>query len=177
VGCQEEPAVLWQCGGCGPDSGSGPEPIRRIEDGGETERDPSHGEGGCSVRREAAGLVPQKEEDGMAGDSEADGPRSPGEYGDVIVYETGARRSNIAERYDLIPPDALSSVARVMAKGAKRHGENNWQRGMPPEVCVNHAIRHLYLWLQGDKSEPHAAHAAANCLMLIALEAKNQRRV
>jgi hypothetical protein len=40
---------------------------------------------------------------------------------------------------------------------------------------VNHAIRHLVLWLSGDRSEPHAAHAAANCLMLHELEVLNEK--
>jgi hypothetical protein len=56
-----------------------------------------------------------------------------------------------------------------MATGAERYGEKNWM-GLPPESMVNHAIRHLYLYLAGDKSEDHAVHAACNCLMLIGLE-------
>jgi len=67
-------------------------------------------------------------------------------------------------------------VAEAMAKGAARYGDDNW-RGLPKEEMVNHAIRHLVLWMAGDRSEPHAAHAAANCLMLVDLEGSaNERR-
>jgi hypothetical protein len=59
-----------------------------------------------------------------------------------------------------------------MATGAERYGEKNWM-GLPPESMVNHAIRHLYLYLSGDKSEDHAVHAACNCLMLIGLGEKH----
>ena len=56
-----------------------------------------------------------------------------------------------------------------MGEGGLKFGENNW-RGLDPQVCVNHAIRHLYLWLSGDRSENHASHAACNCLMIVELE-------
>jgi len=71
----------------------------------------------------------------------------------------------------LIPLAGIQRVALTMGLGAERYGENNW-KGLPPESPANHAIRHLYLWLSGDRSEDHAAHAAANCLMLAELEAK-----
>lgn len=89
------------------------------------------------------------------------------------MYAGGAKRSAISERFDLIP--GLPEVARVMGKGAARFGEQNW-RGLEPQVCINHALRHLYLMLQGDTSEPHAEHAAANCLMLIELGRGDGRR-
>ena len=75
----------------------------------------------------------------------------------------------------MIPPLGLQAVAEAMAKGAARYGDDNW-RGLPKEEMVNHAIRHLVLWMAGDRSEPHAAHAACNCLMLYELEVLNERR-
>lgn len=92
------------------------------------------------------------------------------------MYANGAKRGAVRERFDLIPPLGLQAVAEAMAKGAARYGDDNW-RGLPKEEMVNHAIRHLVLWMAGDRSEPHAAHAAANCLMLVDLEGSaNERR-
>jgi hypothetical protein len=87
----------------------------------------------------------------------------------VRIYPTGAKRGVVAERFDLIPAHGLIAVAEAMAKGAARYGDDNW-KGLPKEEMVNHAMRHLALWLAGDRSENHAAHAAANCLMLVDLE-------
>jgi hypothetical protein len=85
------------------------------------------------------------------------------------VYSNGAKRATVPERFDLIPAKGLMAVAEAMAKGAERYGDRNW-RGLPSEEMVNHAMRHLVLWMAGDRTENHAAHAAANCLMLIELE-------
>jgi Domain of unknown function (DUF5664) len=82
--------------------------------------------------------------------------------GNVRVHATGARRSNDADdvRYDLISPIALERVAQTYDKGAKKYGEHNWLRGFPISDLLNHAIRHQYLYLSGDRSEDHLAHAA-----------------
>jgi len=32
-------------------------------------------------------------------------------------------------RYDLIPPEVLESLARVMTFGAKKYGDHNWKKG------------------------------------------------
>ena len=61
----------------------------------------------------------------------------------------------------------LKAMAKTMAEGAIKYGESNWQKGMPIEDCLNHAIRHQYLWLEGDRSEDHLAHAACNLMMAI----------
>lgn len=89
-------------------------------------------------------------------------------------YSSGAKRGAVREAYHLIPPLGLQAVAEAMATGGARYGTGNW-RGLPKEVMVNHAIRHLVLWLAGDRSEPHASHAAANCLMLHELEVMSEK--
>ena len=37
-------------------------------------------------------------------------------------------------------------------------------------MMLNHAIRHAYLWLAGDDSEDHLAHAAWNLLAVCHFE-------
>jgi hypothetical protein len=96
--------------------------------------------------------------------------RPPEANEDKEVFPSGATRSKVRERYDLVPAAGLRVVAEVMAKGAQTHGEWNWQRGMPTGVCINHAIRHLYQYLEGDRSERHLAHAACNLLMALHFE-------
>jgi hypothetical protein len=94
------------------------------------------------------------------------------DYEDEIeVHPGGGKRSRVPERFDLVP--GLREVAQVMGTGAEKYGEKNWM-GLPPESMVNHAIRHLVLWMSGDRSENHAAHAACNCLMLIELARENE---
>jgi hypothetical protein len=67
-------------------------------------------------------------------------------------------------RFDLITPIGLRRLAETCAEGAAKYGDFNWQKGIPASQMLNHAIRHLYLWLEGDAAEDHLAHAAWNIL-------------
>jgi hypothetical protein len=84
----------------------------------------------------------------------------------TIQFPTGAVRSADADevRFDLITPIGLRRLAETCAEGAEKYGEVNWQKGIPASQMLNHAIRHLYLWLAGDSQEDHLAHAAWNIL-------------
>ncbi len=82
----------------------------------------------------------------------------------TVSYATGAVRSGDAEatRYDLVSPIGLRRVAETCKEGADKYGDFNWEKGMPVDDLLNHAIRHLFLFLAGDRSEDHLAHAAWN---------------
>jgi hypothetical protein len=84
-------------------------------------------------------------------------------------FASGAVRGGDAEafRYDLISPVGLAAVARACREGADRYGDFNWEKGMPVNDLLNHAIRHIYLFLGGDRSEEHLGHAAWGLLAAI----------
>lgn len=84
-------------------------------------------------------------------------------------FDTGARRSKDADatRYDLITPIGLRAVAETYAEGAAKYGAHNWLRGMPVHDLLNHALRHIFMFLSGDRSEPHLPHAAWGLLAAI----------
>jgi hypothetical protein len=93
--------------------------------------------------------------------------------GDRVTYQTGAVRSSDAEetRYDLISPIGLEAVAKTCAEGAAKYSDFNWEAGMPVNDLLNHALRHVYKYLAGDRSEPHLPHAAWGLLAAIHSEA------
>jgi hypothetical protein len=93
--------------------------------------------------------------------------------GDTVRFASGAVRSSDAEatRYDLISPIGLEAVARTCAEGAAKYGDFNWERGMPAHDLLNHALRHIYRYLAGDRSEDHLPHAAWGLLAAIHSEA------
>lgn len=90
----------------------------------------------------------------------------------LTQFPTGAVRSNDADnvRFDLITPIGLRRLAETYAEGARKYGEFNWLRGLPASSLANHAIRHIYLWLQGDTQEDHITHAAWNLLSICHFE-------
>lgn len=77
-------------------------------------------------------------------------------------FESGAERGTDADgtRYDLISPVGLTRLAETYAEGAKKHGDRNWEHGMPASDLLNHVVNHIYRWLAGDVSADHMAHAA-----------------
>lgn len=89
------------------------------------------------------------------------------------AFPTGATRSTDTEgdRYDLITPFGLQRLARRYGDGAKTHGERNWEQGVPASTTVNHMVRHLFLWLWGDRSDDHLAAVAWGAFALMHYEA------
>lgn len=49
----------------------------------------------------------------------------------------------------------LLEVAKHFEEGAKKYGENNWQKGLPVNCYIDSAIRHYLKYRRGDKDEPH----------------------
>ncbi len=58
-------------------------------------------------------------------------------------FESGATRSKMDVRYDLIPSAALRRLARRYAVGADIHGDHNWKNGIPASAMVNHLLAHV----------------------------------
>ena len=51
--------------------------------------------------------------------------------------------------------EACLEVAKHFEDGAKKYGENNWQKGIPVSCYIDSAVRHYLKWLRGDQDEPH----------------------
>jgi hypothetical protein len=58
------------------------------------------------------------------------------------------------DRYDAWSTMFLE-VAKHFEDGAKKYGENNWQKGIPTHCYIDSAVRHYLKWLRGDTDEPH----------------------
>jgi hypothetical protein len=82
-------------------------------------------------------------------------------------FSTGAHRDPNTDkgRYDLISPLFLRRLAVHTQKGGKARGDRNWEAGMPLSVVIDSAIRHLYAFLEGDRSEDHLAAGAWNIMV------------
>lgn len=76
-------------------------------------------------------------------------------------------------RYDLLPPDALEYMVDVFTYGARKYEDRNWEKGMKWGRVFGATMRHLWAFWRGQDIDPesglhHIAHAAANCLFLLA---------
>jgi len=92
------------------------------------------------------------------------------------VYEGGATRSAMTERYDLIPKAAVAALARRMGHGAKKHGENNWRNGGPEfrRATINHLMGHLLDYIEnGNANEANTDAIICNAAFLCHFEASD----
>lgn len=76
--------------------------------------------------------------------------------------------------WHLLPFDALREVVAVLAFGAGKYGERNWEAGLSYSRCFSAAQRHLTAWWMGENADPetgcsHLAHACCCVLFLLAL--------
>ena len=65
-------------------------------------------------------------------------------------FKTGAKRSEVKPRYDLIPKSFLERVAKRLTGevtkdkgGAFQYGECNWEKGLATSDVINHNYDHL----------------------------------
>ena len=61
------------------------------------------------------------------------------------------RTCELFENYETM----MLEVAIHFEEGAKKYGENNWQKGIPVSRYIDSAVRHYLKHLRGDRDEPH----------------------
>lgn len=81
-------------------------------------------------------------------------------------FDSGKRR------VDLVPPELIEAVADVLAKGAEKYTEYNWQKGMEWMKLYGSALRHLLAFRKGEDKDPESgldpiAHAICDLAFLL----------
>lgn len=66
-----------------------------------------------------------------------------------------------------VVPTVYLEVSKHFEEGAKKYGENNWQKGIPTHCYVDSAVRHYLKHLRGDTDEPHDRAFVWNILCCI----------
>lgn len=87
-------------------------------------------------------------------------------------FASGAVRDTVEgkPRYSLIPVKALRRWADLMARGASKYGERNWELGMLTSRFLDSGMRHLFSYLEGDRTEDHLAAVLFNVGAMIHFE-------
>lgn len=92
--------------------------------------------------------------------------------GERARFETGAQRDLSAGkgRYELLSPHAIKRLAQLYETGALKYDARNWEKGISADRCLDSALRHLFQYLAGDRTEDHAAAVMFNISALIHYE-------
>ena len=69
-------------------------------------------------------------------------------------------------RFDLLSPFWLEAMAKHAEAGANKYAARNYEKGMPLDVSLDSAFRHLTQFAQGDDTEDHLLGVAFNAMML-----------
>jgi hypothetical protein len=78
-----------------------------------------------------------------------------------------------SNEYRYISPDWLNEIAIGLTKGAVKHPGETW-RTIPSEEHAARAIRHLNMYLMGDRSEPHLVNASMRVMMAFATQREEE---
>jgi hypothetical protein len=74
-------------------------------------------------------------------------------------------------RVELIDPEFILAMGRVLSVGAKKHGEKSFHEGMDWNERIGSLQRHVLAFqnkqdIDEETQECHLINAAANCMML-----------
>ncbi len=82
-----------------------------------------------------------------------------------MAFCTGAQKDVAGKpRFDLIPPEAMKTLAETYALGAVKYSDRNWEKGIPFSVALGALKRHLNAFELGsmintaDGDIEHIAH-------------------
>lgn len=92
-----------------------------------------------------------------------------------MKFSEGVKYDTEKPRYDLIPPEALESLAKILTFGAEKYGAHNWEYGMDWHRPYAAAQRHMWAWWNGEDNDPetgesHLDHALCCVAFLLTYE-------
>jgi hypothetical protein len=96
-----------------------------------------------------------------------------------VPVTTGIKHDAGKAPMELLPFEALTEVAKVLAFGAKKYSAWNWILGFNHSRLLGASIRHLSEYQQGrdldeESNLSHLAHAACCILFLLSLKLLNR---
>jgi len=95
-----------------------------------------------------------------------------GKEGKSYMSEENGRKDDYSKpMVDLLVPEFLEELAKVMTMGAKKYGLYNWQNNLDKRRILAALYRHILAYHEGeiyDKESGlnHMAHVAANAMFL-----------
>src|SRR3972149_6287886 len=93
-------------------------------------------------------------------------------------FETGRKEDSGKLRMDLITPEALEALAKVLGYGANKYGDWNWSKGIVYSRVIAAVLRHINSWRKLEDTDPetglnHLSHAFCGLMFLITYIARN----
>lgn len=87
----------------------------------------------------------------------------------------GTKHDENKPRMELLPPEALEEMSKVLAFGANKYDRDQWRGGFNWSRLLGASLRHIVSFIGGEDKDPesglsHLAHAGCCIMFLIAHE-------
>jgi hypothetical protein len=87
----------------------------------------------------------------------------------------GVKYDGDKSRMDLISPYAMDELGKVLAYGAQKYSDRNWEQGIAWSRIVGALLRHLFAYLRGERIDresgcSHLSHVLCNAHFLVHYE-------
>lgn len=83
----------------------------------------------------------------------------------------GTKNDQEKSRVDLVDPEFIEGLGRVMGFGAKKYAEHNWRKGLSISRLIGGAMRHLLAIMRGEDTDPESGlphvHHLGCCVMFL----------
>ena len=84
----------------------------------------------------------------------------------------GSHKDSGKPRMDLLDPEFLFGIAKVLTFGAVKYGDRNWTGGIAVSKLFGSLQRHLWAYWGGQDIDPesglpHLWHAGCNLMMIV----------
>jgi hypothetical protein len=93
--------------------------------------------------------------------------REPGRLEVVTDYPQAHEKNE----YRYLSPAWLDEIARGLTAGQEKYPGETW-REIPAKEHAWRAVRHLMLYLKGDKADTHLVNASMRCMMCFETDVK-----
>ena len=98
----------------------------------------------------------------------------------AVTNDQGGKQSYQPGAFDLLPPIAITEVAKVLEHGAAKYDAWNWT-AIPSHMHLRSAMGHLFSFIAGDTTEGgdryhHLTHAATRILFAVEMYARETGR-
>lgn len=98
----------------------------------------------------------------------------------TVTNDQGGKQSYQPGAFELLPPIALTEVAKVLEHGAYKYEDWNWT-AIPSHMHLRSAMGHVFSFIAGDTTEGndrynHLTHAATRLLFAVEMYARETGR-
>jgi hypothetical protein len=84
------------------------------------------------------------------------------DHTEVMITDpkTGAKKGSKPARFDLIPHDALWTLAEHYGHNCSKYPPRNWEKGNAWSLHYASLTRHIAAWWMGEDVDPKSEHGA-----------------